>query len=594
MRKYSRGPRQCRCLEIRPPVPGKPPPKCIERLLWVQAWMLHEITTTNGLLGAVPVGGGKTLVNCLSPLALRDAPVCLLMLPASVIEQFITDYQLIAEHFHVPGVVVHLPGRKTWSRAPERRADGTWAPVLHTITYNKLSDTENSAWIEQLQPNAIICDEVDAISDRNSSRTMRVLRYFSQYHATTRFVGYTGSLSDSSVTEYAHLAYMALREGSPLPVAKDVVDEWGRALDAVPNPVPAGALKRFLEPHEPDDDINVLRRAFRRRLAETPGFVLVEGTTEVVTPSGARVELSIRERVIQSIPPKVEEALAKVRSGFRPDTMAGSMDDEVIVDPLEQARCAREVASGMFYRWVFLPINGVPQRIDDIKEWYAARKLWNHELRAKMLRGELNLDSAKLCENAARRYWGELPPNPELPVWKAENWPRWARIKDVVKPSTEAVRLDPFLVDDAIAWGRENNGIIWYVLREWAQWAAERSGYPVYGPGSAKSIIKERGDRPILASIQSHGRGRDKLQFAFSSQLFTTIPSSIRRWQQALGRLERRGQTASEVRTEIYLHTHELKESLASAVRRGEYVQDTLGEGQKLLKALDDDIDIEI
>ena len=577
MQKYGRGPRQCRCAEI---APGKP---CITRLLPIQAWALHEIHLVNGLIASIPVGGGKTAVGCLAPLALRNCPLCLLLVPPSLIDQIIVDYQLIAEHFHVPALVVHISRRET------RKWNTGIKPVLHVLPYSQLSSPESSAWLDNLRPDAIICDEVDAVSSLSSSRALRLMRFYSQHWQTTRFCGWTGSITDKSLSEVAHLAALALRDGSPMPHDRMVTDEWGRCLDAVPNPCPPGALIRFLGPGEGIHDI---RKAYRRRLAETPGFIMVEGRQEIIAPStGAEVGFSIRERPAPPIPDIIQRALDSVRDGIRPDTMAGAQDDEIIVDPLEQAKCAREVAAGLMYRWEFPPINGQPQSRDLIRDWYAARKAWNSELRHKVLRGEVHLDSPKLCENAARRFYGEMPKDKDLPEWEAENWPVWRDIKDSVKYNTVAVRLHSFLVDDAALWAHEHRGIIWYGMVEAAIWCAERARelygifIPVHGggPGAGERIVKERGDRSILASIKSHGRGRDRLQYAFAEQLMFNIPSSARVSQQAYGRLLRRGQDSAEVLTDIYLHTKELRAAFDQSIRRAEYVTDITGEEQSLL-----------
>jgi hypothetical protein len=609
MQKYSLGPRQCRCREL------DPDRQCIQHLFWAQAWMLYEIELVGGLLAQAAVGIGKTLVNILTPLALRGCRLALLLIPPTLVKQLIDEYQMIAEHFRVPGIVVHLPGRKTWQCEPKPRPahlGGGYEPTMHVLPYSRLSGIENSEWINNLLPDAIIADEVDALKDMESARTMRVMRYFEEHEATTRFCGWTGSLTDNSIREMAHLAALALRGDSPLPIKREVIDEWSQCLDAVPQPTPIGALKRLLEPHETEHD---MRQAFRRRLSETPGFIMVEGRQTITTNDGREVEVEIRERKAPPIPSIIDEALAKVRQSCRPDSLVARGDeqyevqDEILADPLEQAKCAREIACGFFYRWVFPKVRqegprlvvdnlyGKPQSHELISQWYAARKAWNSELRLKMLRGEANLDSPKLCENAARRAWGDLPTDPDMPEWKAENWPAWRDIMDKVLPQPEAQRLHSFLVDDAAKWAYEhqgigNSGIIWYANIEFAQWVAERARelygleVPVHGggPGAEEAILKERGDRTIIASIKSHGRGRNKLQYRFSIQLLAQMLASSRMMEQLLGRLHRRGQDRDSVITELYAHTDEVRSAFKQALLRAEYVEDVMGAGQKLIE----------
>ncbi|MGN6106818.1 MAG: hypothetical protein ACTHU0_17045 [Kofleriaceae bacterium] len=576
MRKYSRGPRACRCAEIDQRI-ARGKRKCLKRLKWEQAWALYEMRVVGGLVASAPVGLGKTLLNIISILALKNCKLGLLLIPSSLRNQIIIDYQLIAEHFHVPGFVVHLPGRQTWKREPGRLPDGSVAPVLHVVPYTFLSHKENSEWIARLRPDAIICDEVDALADIESSRTMRVLRYFDQHHATTRFCGWTGSLTDNSVSEFAHLFAFALRERSPLPVQRTVIDEWSRCLDAVPNPCPPGALKRLLNPDETPDKI---RHAFHRRVAETPGIIMIGGRQVITTDASDEVVNDIRERSAPPIPPIVLKALGLARNSLRPDTLAGDEFDEILVDPLEQARVVRQIATGVFYRWRW---DGYPQ--DLVKRWLRARREWHSELRRKMLQGEALLDSAKLCEDAARRAWGDLPKQPDLPEWRAEAWPAWRDVKDLCKPRTEAVWLDDFLVRDAANWASSNRGIVWFGMVEFAQRLGQLTGLPVFGEGSEKALEQHLAakDTTMIASIKSHGRGRNGLQYIYDQQLVVNTLASARMFQQLFGRLRRDGQQSSVVSTEIYLHTRELRSTLEQALRRGEYVQDVTTESQMLL-----------
>ncbi len=535
-----------------------------------------KIKPTLACLATVALG---LAVSSARPVGIETA---LLLVPPSVIEQLIIDYELVGEHFRVPNIAVHLPGRRTYSGSEIRRKpDGTLEPTLHVLSYNHVSDEDGSPWIEELRPGVIIADECDALKDLKSTRTLRVMRYFAKYGDTTSFCGWTGSLTDNSLREFAHLAALALRWTSPLPLEPETVKEWGTCLDAVPNPSPPGALLGLLEPGQPKSE---LRRAFRKRLAETLGFVLVEGRQRIITTSGVEVALEVRRKNAPSIPPLVAKALEMARDNVRPDTLLGASQDEILIDILEQAKCLREIAVGVMYKWEFP--RGEPREL--IARWYEARKFWNQELLRKKLRGEVYLDSPKLCEDAARRAWGDLPKNRDLPEWQAEHWPRWRDIKDHVQPTPVAKRLDPFLVEDTVRWAIANRGIIWYSLTEFAEWVADKArewGYeiPMFGEGSERAIAQETGERSILASIEAHGRGRNGLQFRFDRQLVANCPASDRRWQQLLGRLHRRGQSSANVLTEVYLHTKEVEASFDQALRRGDYVEDVSGEDRKLL-----------
>ena len=273
---------------------------------------------------------------------------------------------------------------------------------------------------------------------------------------------------------------------------------------------------------------------------------------------------------------------------MRPDTLVGDDYDEELEDAMQVAKVCRELASGIFYRWRFDPINGVPQRKVDIDEWKDARKDWKRELRRKLFARDEWLDSPLLCEHAAQRFYGERPPRDDRPIWDAQCWPRWRDIKTKVKPTVEACRVSDYLAVDAARWALEHRGICWYAHVEFGQWVSELSGCPLHGggPGAGRLIASEVGNRSIIASIKSHGRGRDGLQALFAEQLIAQIPTSGAMFEQLLGRLHRQGQDAPEVRAWYYAHTPEIREALETALRRANYVRSTLGSDQKLLVGL--------
>lgn len=570
--RWSLGERACRCAEIDPRIAaGKR--KCIKRLKPEQAWALYEMGIVGGLLAHIPVGAGKTILGLLAPLALEKVGVrhSVLLVPPNLLQQLMRDYRLLAEHFKVPSLFIH--GLEKDFPVPD-------APRLHALPYSRLSMPTSSAWIRNLQPDAILADECDKLRDPDGAGSSRVLRYFLE-RGNTRFCGWTGSLTDSSISDYAHLAALALREQSPLPIDKNVVTEWARALDEADNPAPPGELGQFCEIDENLDPIDTddVRMGFQRRLAETMGVI-------VSTASSVDAGLVVEEREAPPIPPIIHEALHKVRACWvRPDTLVGAEYDEELVDAMQVAKCARELASGIFYRWRFDPINGVPQKKSDIDEWYAARKDWNRELRFALENREEWLDSPHLLEHAAQRHWGDRAPRDDRPDWDSVHWPRWRSIKDKVKPTVEACRVSDYLAVDAARWALENHGIVWYGMVEFGQWVAELSGLPLHGggPKAGERIMNETGKTSIVASIKSHGRGRDGLQSLYNNQLVAQLPSSATMWEQLLGRLHRQGSAFDEVRACFYAHTEEIREALRTALSRANYVRGTIGQEQKLL-----------
>jgi hypothetical protein len=573
--RWSRGERQCACATIDPKIAaGKR--RCIKDLKPIQAWALREMGMHGGLIAQIPTGSGKTLCSILAPLALAPlgAKNCLLLIPPSLQRQLERDYRLIAEHFQVPLLRMH--GFKIDGREVCHDAQG---PRLHVMPYSRLSRPDASNWIRNLRPDAVIADEVQRLRDPQGAGSSRVIRYFVEC-GETMFVGYTGTLTENSLSDYAHLAALALRERSPVPLDKMVVAEWGRALDESESPAPPGALRKLCDEDIDPETTEGVREGFCRRLESTPGVV-------ISTTASVDSDVVIEERPAPPIPPTVAEGLRMVRELWvRPDTLAGAEHDEELEDAMEVARVARELASGVFYYWHFPHVNGAPQRRETIDEWYEARAEFKKELRKVLMDREEWLDSPLLCEHAAQRHHGQRPKRDDRPEWASRTWMRWWAIKDKVVHETRARRVSDYLVADSARWALETRGVLWYGMAEFGKWVAELSGLPLHGggPGAEEALFKEDGSRSIIASIKSHGTGRDGLQMLFCNQHLAQPPASNTQWAQTIARLWRDGQTEDVVRCSYYAHTEELRASYEKALRRAEYVRGTTRDTSVLLR----------
>lgn len=553
----------CRCRTIRPNTP------CITELKIGQAWALFEMSVRGGIIGGIGVGQGKTLLSILCPLVVKDCKTALLLVKPDLVEQLALQYKLAAQHFRVPSLVLHTKGRA--------QVVVPGAPVLHVLPYSRLCRATHTDFIAKINPDLIVSDEIHKLRNLDTATGARVERHL-KARPDCHFAGWTGTLTDKSLTDYGHLCTFALREQSPLPNDPNTLAEWALAIDPIEDPAPPGKLLDLCEPGES------VYRGFHRRLTETMGMV--------ITCKGAiSTPLTISKRNAPEIPPDVMDAIMGARNFVRPD-------GEELVDATEAAKCAREAACGFFYKWEFR--HG--ETADQIDEWLAARKLWNQELRAKLKERREFLDSPQLCEEAATRHLdghdpgccytcnghgctecsgtGKVRP---LPIWPTMHYDRWRQVKDTVRPYTVPVRMNPYLAEDAAEWGHKHRGVIWYSFNAFGEWVAEMAGLPLHGggPHCAERIATEDGSRSIVASIQAHGTGRDGLQYLFCDQLITVPPSSATTWEQLLGRLHRMGQSKT-VTGELYAHTEEFLASLEKAAKRSWYVQETLGSDQKI------------
>jgi hypothetical protein len=537
---------------------GRP---CINRLKPAQAWALFEAPLAGGLVGAIGVGHGKTGLDLLAPMVFKECKLAVLLIPPGLREQLLRDYEVWSEHFALPSLRLGNVGKIVPGR-----------PVLHVIPYSQFSRAGATDLLENLKPDLIIADEAQKLRHRETATTARVLRYLAR-NPETRLCVWSGTLTAKSIKDYAHLSAFALKESSPLPLDPQVVEEWALALDPSDWQAPSGALGRLCEPGEH------IYQGYYRRFSHTLGVV--------ATKAGAvDASIYITERKAPTMPAHLREQLDNLRAGWvRPD-------GEELVDMLQVARSARELASGFFYRWKF------PRGEADalILQWLAARKAWHRELREKLRFRREHLDSPLLCSKAAIRATQVPPYEGDLPVWKAECWAPWVAARDTVQPESEAVWIDDYLARDAAEWATKNRGIVWYEHEAFGRRVAELSGLPMHagGAGAEERILAEDGTRSIIASIHAHGTGRDGLQRVFAAQLVANPPTSGAVWEQLLGRLHRIGQEADEVQSYVYRHTPEIADGIDRAIVQARYIEGTLGTYQKLLAAAYDfDVDVE-
>jgi hypothetical protein len=456
----------------------------------VQAALVKEFETTGAAFGNVGVGEGKTIPSALAA-TVMGAKVAVLLVPPSLRAKFLElEYPVLAQHWKLPNVAGHP------IFYPDTDA------LLHVVSYSQLSSPKGWDILERLKPDLIVADEAHCLA-RSSARTRR-FRAFRKKHPGTRCVFLSGTLTNREIQEFASLLYYALGKGAPVPLHWPTLEAWGEVLNArnwvEGEPInPPGALTALCTLDGQD-----VRDAFRERLVSTPG-VIVSSTTTI--PNA----LVLYERPLDP-PDVVTKALADLNATW--ETPKGELLNEAI----ERYRVAREISAGLYNRPVWP--DDVP--FEDRLEWLEARRDWNKAM-VEVLRGDgvRGMDSPHLLAQAANR-WHEgyehegqiIPPRSRsgpLPVFPAAPWPRWKDAKArIPAPSSEVVWLDDFLVDDAIRWGLDAPGVIWYEHSEIGYRIATGGKFPLYGggPKASAEILRETGERTIVASIDAHGTGR--------------------------------------------------------------------------------------
>lgn len=589
---------------------------CITRLNPVQAWTLYEAEQVGGIVGFMGTGSGKTITGILAPLLFPDAKLAVLLIEPKQRVHYRNHYLRLREHFRVPSIIhgESIPG----STVP-----GTVA--THLVSYSMLSQTKNSDMLDVLQPGLLILDECHRACG-NSAINRRVKRYClarirAREDAIARgesvppraiyLLDWSGTLENKSIEDSQMLCAFSLGTGSPLPIDPVAAKRWSDVIDPSYKPdrrsPTARSLQRTFGGGEYDDTNiaklftlpeDAIRKGFCQRRKQTRGIVSANAID-------VNASIYISERKIKNIPQAVKDALNMVREEWlRPD-------GEELVEKIEQVACARHIAVGLYPYWAFPKhpctcAPGAPPRSCDqcklIEEWYARRKDFNKELRTKLQQGEVNLDSPKLAEEAAMRFYQKPAYQGSLPVWECKSYPAWAEICDRVEYEERIKWIDDFLVQDAARWAKDADnerngrpGIVWFQSVAFGRRLSEVTGLPYFngGPGGEERLNAEKGDRSIICSIKALGAGTDGLQKKFCDQLIVEIPasnSSQQGLEQLLARLHRLGQKADTVNTWVYLHVPELMDALRSAYRQAKFNQDMTGNIQKLLLADMDDI----
>lgn len=498
----------------------------------IQSEALTRIEVSGGLLGAVPVGRGKTLIALLAP-AILKAVRPLLLIPAALRAQCLHDIQFYGQHFNIPQMLVR--------------------------SYEELSTPDRSGMLSVLVPDLLICDEAHKLRHFSSARVRRVVRYLRD-HPDCRFVALSGTITKGSIKDYAHLAAWALDEFSPLPMGEALLDAWRKAIES-----------------EEDDDRVANRWALKGISTETePRAILRDHLTRasgIVLSSGADVTCSL---VLYERELEIPKALHKLLSNVMETWQAPNGDE--LESPLARDRILGQLSCGFYYFWDWSPApwNGVPDT-----EWLAARSGWHKAVRLTLQSSFAveGLDSPMLLARACAL-------EKEVPGRLSKAWDNWFPHRLKMPPPAQAQWVDSYLVDDAVTWakGQQEPPLLWYTHRAVGAELERRSGFQRYaeGPKASTALIGVTTPHPAVLSIQAHGQGKN-LQ-VWGNQIFVTPMRSATTLEQGLGRTHRQGQARDEVTATLYTHDF-FGVALEDAMKSAKMIEETTGQAQRLIYA---------
>jgi hypothetical protein len=497
------------------------------RLFPIQAAALKEAHERRGLLGAISVGEGKTLLSLLLPLVLGSQRP-LLLLPARLIEKTKREQRALSEHWRIPN-------------------------YTRLLSYELLGRVQAKEDLANYRPDLIVADEAHKLKNRRAAVTRRVERYLDAADPRPVVCLLSGTMTRRSLRDYAHLSAWSLGPWSPLPTSWIDLEEWSNALDELTdvraaNRVDPGALWSFVGPEERDapDELSAVRRAFARRLTATPGVVASPAST-------LGTSLSVSEAT--SAPSEtIDRAFERLRTRWE------LPDGQELIDGVAVWRHARELSLGFWYVWDPRP----PQ------PWLTARSAWCAFVRDVIRRGDHDSEA-----DVAMHY-------PTAPAYTA-----WCAIRDTFVVNQKAVWLCDSVLRFAQRWLKEHEaGLVWTDHIAFGDTLEELSGVPYFrdmGYDKEGRYIEEH-TGPAILSVDANREGRN-LQYKWRDNLVMSPPGAGLDWEQLLGRTHRTGQTADTVSCDVYVGCLEDAIAFDKSINTAKYSSLTLATPMKLCYA---------
>lgn len=286
--------------------------------LWpIQAVALAELHDFGGLFGPIRVSGGKTLISFLAPAAV-EAERPLLLVPGNMVKVTERKWQALNEHWCLPPIKIY--------------------------SYNLLSRDENKEFLATYRPDLIIADEASLLKNLRAACTKQV-HWWMHDEPETVFVPLTGSPTTRSLHEFAHLVQWALPKCCPVPMNYGVRVEWALCLDECKtdtNALGPGHLVRLCNDEElellRDEPLSAVRKAYQRRLTDTPGVVSL-------AERGIDTPLNIRAVDVDIDTPAMDEAFWTLRKKWQ------TPDGRPFAEAVKLWAHCRELVCGFYYTW---------------------------------------------------------------------------------------------------------------------------------------------------------------------------------------------------------------------------------------------------
>ena len=477
------------------------------RLLSTQCAGIYAYDKVGGLLANIGVGRGKTLISLMiADRALHDYGIdkSILLVPPQVYPQLtVRDIPWARRRVGLRVPFILLGGR---SRTDRERLAKSGKKGCYIMPYSLLSTRDTDLLLNTIKPGCVILDEAHNVKNPRAARTRRLMRYLTAH--SPQVCAMSGTLTRRSIRDYGHLMAFALRDGSPLPLEPNMIDQWAAALDADADPGeaqtgPMRPLIFWFRSHWPDEDLPThvagYRKAYQRRLITAPG---------VVSTGDADIGVSL---IVENLPASYQE-----HEGY--DELKRLIDQ---VEELWKTPSGDEIEYG-FHKWRYLfeLTSGFYHHL----RWPTVPELMRHSPYNKLTEREVEvfLEKAQEHHEALNAYHRDLRqwikfcarPGLDTPFQighdmhlhgeKNVGWDlydSWREAKDLEFEDMPERLSEPILVCDyklrhAVEWGRKHGrGLMWFHHRAVGRWLAE--------------MLKEEGLEAEWCPSESDRRGMD-------------------------------------------------------------------------------------
>lgn len=558
----------------------------------------------------IGVGNGKTAI-CLYTASLaydKGLRKILLLVPSQVYPQLMKqDLSWSRKRFTLGLPVIglgNMSSKQRRSRVKSKRRG------LFVLPYSLLSVRDTEFMLKEISPELIIADEGHLLKNLSAAKTKRVVKLLEELKP--EFVTMSGTITDKSIKDYAHLIRPALKEFSPLPLSDHTANDWACKLDssATTGEESTGPLMPLIywaRNNFPGlkfaPSLAGFRKAYKHRLITTPGVV-------ATTASGVKCSLVFTNT------PAAEPRDYEGEGGEDLDRLIKQVEEEWVTpsgDEIEHAihtyKWLYELTAG-FYNNLFWPEPEVYAKRKGISAGQAtdelSRAMIHHECKqiySKALREFLQncqleqLDTPFLVGGHFHRVaTGQVGLDPRIPE---ELCHLWLDVKDrewkgMPERDSEVVRVCDYKIVALLKWLESlpkrtlaKGGIVWVYHQGIGRWVFERmrdAGYNVLhcpaGPKHNEAILDSR-EEWIVASIKAHGTGKN-LQH-HENQYYFQWPRQATLAEQSLGRLHRQGQQADVLNVATNNTTGFDKLVMAACLNDALYIHQTTATPQKVI-----------